>query len=97
MSWEFRIFNAIGAGPNNGGYICGLEASALGGRTAWSWKGDKAVVAFADRAKSLLEIRKTPAGYDLVLSAMRTAYCGFGAEMAASARIEPGRRMCVLR
>jgi hypothetical protein len=90
-------YNANGADPNGGRSICGFEASAMDGRTAWSWKGDKAVVAFADRSKSMLEIRRTPAGYDLVFSAMRTAYCGFGAEMATSARIETGQRTCVLR
>jgi hypothetical protein len=90
-------YNAIGAGPNGGGYICGFEASALDGRTAWSWKGNSAVVAFADRSKSMLEIRRTPAGYNLVFSAMRTAYCGFGTEMATSVRIEDGQRLCALR
>jgi hypothetical protein len=90
-------YNANGADPNGGRSICGFEASAQDGRTTWSWKGDKAVVAFADRSKSMLEIRRTPAGYDLVFSAMRSSYCGFGTEMATSVRIEAGQRLCALR
>lgn len=90
-------YNANGAGPNGGRSICGFEASASDGRTAWSWKENAAIVVFADRSNSMLEIRRITGGYELVFAAMRSAYCGFGAEMATSARIEPGRRMCVLR
>ncbi len=90
-------YNTIGASPNGGGFICGFEASASDGKTAWSWKQNAAIVVFADRSKSMLEIRKTTKGYEIVFAAMRTAYCGFGSETAASARIEDGQRMCVLR
>ena len=90
-------YNANGAGPNGGRSICGFEASASDGRTAWSWKGNAAVVVFADRSNSILEIRRITGGYELIFAAMRTAYCGFGAEMATSARVETGQKMCVLR
>ncbi len=94
---EVSYYNTYGAGPNGGGYICGFEASALDGRTAWNWKGNEATVVFADRSKSMLKVRRTAAGYELDFAAMRTAYCGFGAEMPTSARIEAGQRTCVLR
>ncbi len=94
---EVSYYNAYGAGPNGGGSICGFEASVFDGRTAWSWKQNTAIVVFSDRSKSTLEIRRTAEGYELVFAAMKTAYCGFGAEMARSARIEAGQRMCVLR
>ncbi len=90
-------YNANGSDPNGGRSICGFEASAMDGRTAWSWKGNKAIVVFADRSNSMLEIRRITGGYELVFAAMRTAYCGFGAEMATSARIETGQRACVLQ
>jgi hypothetical protein len=90
-------YNANGADPNGGRSICGFEASASDGRTAWSWKGNAAIVVFADRSNSMLEIRRITGGYELVFAAMRTAYCGFGDEMATSARIETGQRTCVLR